>query len=311
MRISSCFFVLALLFAAVFSITMQEFKVSYFYANESVSFKALKAQGAYSLVVVNGDEAGVFDSANGSLVMDKTKIAGILREDEYAKADFEGTKTQAREFWSLYYMSKKSGEETCNQYFGLDKYNATDKVSYMRSCMSVPLCQPLVYVAGFIEGMQKWAKDRGSVDVLVDEFNVGIGDAFLSSDGMQKKGELLENIILQAAKVKNNSIFWDYTDAQCKKERCFAFCPKPDYAEKEAGELAGKMLVVKSAIEGEGKRVQRANEMQVKSIELQTRSKEVVKQQPQAQEGKSAGCVPMLAISGLAATVFIIYQRKQ
>ncbi|VVB57935.1 Uncharacterised protein [Candidatus Anstonella stagnisolia] len=308
---SACFFVLAFLFAAVFALTLQEFKASYFYANESVTFKALKAQGAYSLVLFNGSEVGIFDSENGSLVMDKAKIASILREDEYARADFEGTKTQASQFWSLYYMSKKGGEGTCNQYFGLDNYNCTDKVSCIRSCMSVPLCQPLVYVAGFVEGMQKWAKDRDSVDALVDEFNVGIVGAFSSAQGMQEKGEQLEGIIAQAAKVKNSGIFWDHTDAQCKSKTCFAFCPKPDYGEKEAEELAGKMLVVKSAIEGEGARVQRANEMQTKSEWLQERSKEVGKQQPQPQEGKSAGCIPMLAISGLAATVFILYQRKQ
>lgn len=311
MRANVCLFALVFLCSVVFALTLQEFKASYFYVNESVTFRALKAQGAYSLVLVEGSEVGVFDSSNGSLVMDRGKIASILREEEYAKADFEETKAQAEQFWSLYYMSKKSGEETCNQYFGLDKYNCTDKIACMRSCMSVPLCQPLVYVAGFIEGMQKWANESKSVDALVDEFNDGIEGAFLSAQEVQERGELLENIILQAARVKNNSIFLDYKDAQCKKQRCFAFCPKPNYAEAGARELAGKMLVVKSAVEGEDSRVKRADGMQQKSAELEKRSKEFVKEMPQTQGAKGAGCVPMLAISGIAATVFIVCARKQ
>jgi len=303
MRMLFCFLAVAFLCAAVFPLTLQEFKAAYFYANESVSFKALRAQGAYSLVLVDGKETGVFDSSAGVLVLEREKIAQILREDEYARADFEGTKAQAEQFWSLYYMSKKSGEETCNQYLGLDKNNCTDKVSYMRSCMSVPMCQPLVYVAGFIEGMQKWEGERGSISLLVDEFNAGIGEAFENSSALQEKGELLEKIIVQAAVVKNNALMMDAKDAACKKEKCFAFCPKPNYAEEEAGELAQKMLVVKGVMDGEGARVQRADGMQLKSTQLVQRSSEIVKQQPQ-ESSKNAPCIPVLAFAAIAGFAF-------
>ena len=291
MRTVACLFAIAL-FAASFALSLQEAREAYFGANGTVVFRTLRAQGAYSLVVVNGNESAVFDSAAGALVKDRQMLIGILREDEYARAGFLETKLNASRFWSLYMLQKEKVEKTCEQYTGIGSVGCVGTESCLKACIRVPLCAPLSQAAGFLEGVQRWAGERGGVDALVDEFNAGIAEAFESAGALQGKIVLLQKIREQAAKVENNPIFLNYMDEQCKTQKCFAFCPKPNYSQKEALALEEGIELAKDALYGEAERVQRANSLFLNAFEIEKGAKA---SGGPMQEGVGA-CMPFLAL---------------
>jgi hypothetical protein len=258
MKFFALFVVLALS-VSVFAIQtpMEKFLAGSFEPDQSVQLLPIFADGNYVFVSVDGKETYVADNGTGKTLRDRQQLLALLVADAKNRTNFAAAVASATSFPSEINATKMGLEAKCIQYTGTDTHECTDRQSCVVACKSVPYCSGADgqsgpgFSDGFWEAVMQWTADRKQFDSLISSDAAGMEGIGSDSSLVEKKLAIANDLLSQAKKLANSTLFLNRTDDGCSgsnaTRRCYEYCSKVNYSESRITAEIANLNALKNA----------------------------------------------------------------
>ena len=253
MRLNLLIAFIAAFTSLLFPAALEKFLNRSFEPGPSVQTAPFASSARYVLVSADGIETYVFDISNGAPVSDAGTLEAILTIDVKNRSNYAYKLESALGFPAAVRKAKETNESKCMQYTGVDKRQCSDFESCKISCLSVPLCEMSAYHAdGFVETMLDWNQARQGLDILLSDYEAGLGSVASSTSQIDSKSSMLSIMAELSSVLSSNTIFLNRTDPGCAGSnaalRCFEYCPKADYSAERIAAQKANLASLKSLL---------------------------------------------------------------
>jgi len=191
----------------------------------------LYGNGNFALVIADGAETYVVDSANGKAVQDKAQLQAMLAADARNKSGFDAKVSEVTLLDENLAALHSVTEAKCSLLTGTDMHECKDRDTCILACKSNPNCDIILYSDGFWEALLEWNVKKLEFDSRLSEYNATSSNVGADASAIDSSVTLADRLLFLATNMSKNTIFLNRTDAECqdKSARCFEYCPKVDY----------------------------------------------------------------------------------
>ena len=253
MKPALVFAMLAFLPAALFSAAPADSFISkYVEADQQTSYSGIFTNsGKYFIMKLDGLETFLMDNITGQPVEGSVTMERLLREDVYARAEFENKKAGLLSTIREFNTTKYENERKCRQYTGTDTHQCKDRESCVVACFAVPVCTTIINADGFWQSVYNWSESTYRLDSVASQFEPGIGGIAQGGAVIDSQIAKLDEMIFIARANWENSLFKNRSFPECVglgAARCFDFCPRIEYSISKLQSARSTLVVLKTQL---------------------------------------------------------------
>ncbi len=219
--------ILMLFSGIIFSQTsFDKFTTTYFDSDVVLQKDVLDSSGIqYTLVKFNGKDYFVLDQSS-SPVVDKAKIATILKDDLLHDSNFAAKMSQVKSDMGAFETARLINDSDCRRLTGTTGLPANDVEEAKRACQANPNCQMGFYNApNAMELTVSWYTNSTTLSTDVAEFIKNADSLSASKQNVASQLALLSKIEGKVSNMETNIMFLTQLG-----EGGYEYCSKIDYS---------------------------------------------------------------------------------